>query len=608
VPEARKHLDRALQIDSMFALAHYKLAIVSTYDDAARDERMRQGSGISRFGPDPGRARHATAAARLSKDLPDRDKRLISGLLAQVNEDFAGACSAYGALVTADSSDVEALYGVGQCLYSDDIVELVPGDTTHARFRGSWNTALRVLRRTLAIDPTYHLAFAPILAMLTRASRSGCRPPAGSQSCRLGRALMAAATAPDSVAVIRALLVVDYSAPMRRDGDSVLLVPIARTARVSSAAMTDDEGARARALNLEQARVAAQEWVDAGPREARALKTLGDILLRLGRLADADSQFIAAAAAGSNADFDLGAYRIGIALRQGHTGDVPGLIDSLSVAFSPGEVASMRPLLGQFLAFDSAMVAVVVANRAERQRIVEERARQSGRPLPAAAPGDAATVRDTFKPIVDDMRVLLGVASDSATVREVRPVNRMLDSICGGQCPGMSPFGPTLYYGLRLKRSSWPTLPATATDVHIMPAVALSKGDTGALRTAAMALDSAATGALRLGRSDDGSGMIAADAYLLLGDSAAAYGAIGTVLGLMRTSSVDKLAYGASASLSMLWPRAMLLRADLAAARSDRAEAQRWYRAFIDLWAKADPEYQPIVARARAGYQAAGGR
>ena len=55
-----------------------------------------------------------------------------------------------------------------------------------------------------------------------------------------------------------------------------------------------------------------------------------------------------------------------------------------------------------------------------------------------------------------------------------------------------------------------------------------------------------------------------------------------------------------------LWPRAMLLRADLAAAAGGRGEAKVWYDRVLDLWSDADAELQPVVARIRQSRAALG--
>ena len=49
----------------------------------------------------------------------------------------------------------------------------------------------------------------------------------------------------------------------------------------------------------------------------------------------------------------------------------------------------------------------------------------------------------------------------------------------------------------------------------------------------------------------------------------------------------------------VLWPRAMLLRADLLTAFGRKEEARKWYTRFIDFWSTADPVFQPTVTRAK---------
>ena len=49
----------------------------------------------------------------------------------------------------------------------------------------------------------------------------------------------------------------------------------------------------------------------------------------------------------------------------------------------------------------------------------------------------------------------------------------------------------------------------------------------------------------------------------------------------------------------LLVPRMMLQRADLAAALGFPEEARTWYLRVLDLWAQADPELHPTIARIR---------
>ena len=153
--EAKRRLKRALQLDSTFALAHYKLAIVAQLQGQA-DSVQQQ---------------HAIAAVGLSAGLPARGCRPSPLLF--VSGDFVRACSTYGALARADSSDIEALYGLAECLYRDGAVEPTPGDSTTLRFRTSWNSALRAYKRILVVDPGYHLAFERIMDLLSARIRTG---------------------------------------------------------------------------------------------------------------------------------------------------------------------------------------------------------------------------------------------------------------------------------------------------------------------------------------------------------------------------------------------------------------------------------------------------
>ena len=50
----------------------------------------------------------------------------------------------------------------------------------------------------------------------------------------------------------------------------------------------------------------------------------------------------------------------------------------------------------------------------------------------------------------------------------------------------------------------------------------------------------------------------------------------------------------------------MLQRADLAAALGYKDEARTWYMRVLDLWAEADVDVQPTVARIRAAVTALG--
>ena len=97
--------------------------------------------------------------------------------------------------------------------------------------------------------------------------------------------------------------------------------------------------------------------------------------------------------------------------------------------------------------------------------------------------------------------------------------------------------------------------------------------------------------------------MVAVEVHLLAGDSASALRtarfAVDSVLPILtRTEMFAVPGDGDWGILAV--PRMMLLRADLAAARGFADEARTWYARVLDLWAGADAELQPTVARIRA--------
>jgi hypothetical protein len=169
----------------------------------------------------------------------------------------------------------------------------------------------------------------------------------------------------------------------------------------------------------------------------------------------------------------------------------------------------------------------------------------------------------------------------------------------------------TLAFGLRLPRTTWPVFPESigpSFDARVLPARALARHDTAGLRAAAQRLDSMSAERVRTESPDDGSAMVAADAYLVLGDSVRALRMVARTLDELMPLTTFREQLVLFTTVSALWPRAMLMRAELEAGMKRPAEARIWYKRFLDLWASPDAEFRPIVARARQGYLAVGGR
>ncbi len=72
----------------------------------------------------------------------------------------------------------------------------------------------------------------------------------------------------------------------------------------------------------------------------------------------------------------------------------------------------------------------------------------------------------------------------------------------------------------------------------------------------------------------------------------------------LQLSGIEASLGGTGGSTVLLWPRAMLMRADLEAAKGDKSVARDYYTKFLALWAKSDPEFAPLMARVRASLAA----
>lgn len=565
-PAAKTHFEAALKLDTTFALAHYKWAIASTYDDKAGAARASQikltdVTNLLKLVEDTARIRHARAAARTSSNLPPRDRTLITGLVALVTYDLPRACDAYGSLVRADSSDVEALYGLGLCLASDDMVEAVGGDTTTLRFRSSWNSALKVFRRALAVDPTFHLAFDPVVSMLTASRRNGCRHAEVFETCA------------DTVQMPR------YSAALRRSGDSLVTTPQAMgpDATMLEQMVTANRSSPLRE-NIEAARVAAADWVEAGPTEGRAHKYLARLLLKLGRPGEAESQLHEAMLDPAlKGDPEFWVQRLEIAAKLHRGRQVNQVLDSMKVLL-PGDLgqaafSTLAAMTGRVHASDSLYASILKAQHA---------------PAPFAGI------------LVVSPRIAVGAAGDTvAALERAIFALRKSGAVCDKGC--LTLLGPGYTLGLGIART-WPRFTADAeSERRMAPALALAKGDTVAFRAAAKMLDSVSKAAARALMPEDGSSVIAADAYLILRDTASALAAVRRMMDTtLMVTSVDGLLGIGAVGNALLWPRALMMRGDLEAATKDGKEAAvKAYDDFLDLWAYADPEFAPLLARIR---------
>lgn len=554
--EAHRHFERSLQIDSTFALPHYKLSIVIGWENPS----------------DLARRSHADAAARLSSGLPARERALISGQRKFSLGEYSAACDDYNALVRADSSDVEALYGLGECTFHDDVIEHPAGDTTQWRFHGSWNTAARAFRRVLVLDPGNYLAFQHILDLLGAETRSGC-VKASAEPCS-GHAL-------------------DYIAAVQRSADTIVTVPghAALDAAAHVARMEERGRTKVRVRNFDEARVLAEEWVSLAPRGSTAHASLAHVYVLLGRLDDAERQLALVQAGGVSplAEFQILLDRLEIAIRRGNGTRAIAILDSAALVFrgkpTPGNVtvslALANTIVGRFAGLDSVLDGF-------------------GAMLPPL-------IVRYYK---SGMRAIIaGERRDSINALELQIQDLLTPGV--GAVRTTALLGPTMTMGLRFKRAKWPTVTIdpndkSVTQVILRASKALSEHDTAAFRRVVLEIDSVV--------ASPGSGMTrtiaaftSAESHLILHDSS---GALRQLRRLLDTTYVDvpitsTLTAGFDAP-GIAYPRAALERANLAAALGFKDEAREWYRRYLDLWSRADAEFAPLLAEVRKRYASLG--
>jgi tetratricopeptide (TPR) repeat protein len=541
LPKARAHFNRALALDSTFALAHAKLAVLLGWI-AAGDPAIRQ---------------HAEAAGRLSGSLPPRERALIDASLAFTRGEYVRSCDGFRALIRKDSTDTDAWYGLGDCLYHDNALEPIDGDSTRVRWRANRNESLRAFRQVLALDPTYHLAYQHIVdAYSTQLlSRSFCVTGVCTQ----------------------------YVAVVRPGGDSLLTVPLA-TPRDSVLLREHlDQYIRrgARRDLLTQGKDIAERWVAANPSEGRARLMYATALASLGSIAAADTNLRRAIITdSSNAGVNALFRRMEITVKLWRGADASRLYDSIRAHPEPLPNTGGRMMTGGIVA----AVGTVFGRLGDFDSLMTANLRQANIP----------PVRQRISS--EAVRAYVGVPTDSFP----HALAAFYEDVKGsaGSVAATKTIGQLAYLIVRRPTSTWPAIDTTVRDVRVAPLVAILRKDTVALRGAARGLDSLSSVYLRALLPDTGITLYAADAFLVLGDSLRALQMTRRLMDSIIVHS-PMLVGRADGTLVHALPNAMLLRADLAAGLGFNAEARLWYDRFLGFWGSADPVLQPIVERAR---------
>jgi tetratricopeptide (TPR) repeat protein len=196
--------------------------------------------------------------------------------LAALQRPSPPSCEQYQAAVAAEPNNLDAAVRLGQCTVRDEQVIVLGGDSTRVKFRTNWAPALRALRHTVAVDPTYTRAYRPLFRMLLSEMRDGC-------SYESGYCL--------------------HVAPVLRDADSVFTPPRLVISNDSVDTYRDvrtEWQDRSRA-NVEEARDIARRWASVAPNDRQPHEYLGRSLLQLGDYDAAAEELERAATLGTDA-------------------------------------------------------------------------------------------------------------------------------------------------------------------------------------------------------------------------------------------------------------------------------------------------------------------
>ena len=545
--DARTHFLAALKFDSSFALAHYKLSVAIHWSGGTEVNAERQ---------------HADAAWRLRGALPPRERALISSRVALSAGDPERACATLVPLVQRDSADAEALYGLGDCRYHAGFLPPVPtADTTRGRFRGDWNGAIAMFRRALIADPTYHPAFQHILDMLTVQTFSMC--------------LVEVTGCGNDLRTFNAWVI--------RDGDTLVINPVRGNYLVKTPQRTRQDSTRSPLLNLREAQRIAREWTDAGPDEPRAHLNLARLDMQLGDLDAAAEEFRlipANADAFSRAGALEGRTQLAIILGNGMVGRAA--LDTLTKLL-PADSAGTFRVGALAAAFGNVhpLLAAIDAYGASQGWSAERRAYTRNRPY-----------------------VLLGMPLASMAADERRFGESLhADTSCAAGRPGCAGTDLlfTLAYAPRVPRTWWPYATRHPIGLRLFASWAIFDRDTAYMSRMIFFLDSLGAASHRAGNDEFSVSLYASEIALARGDSVTAL----REARLFTDATLPVAARNSTSNDTWEWqylivPRMMKLRGDLASHLGYADEARTWYQRVISLWANADAEFRPELARMRA--------
>jgi hypothetical protein len=508
-------------------------------------------------------AKLATARERLR----GRDSLFAAALVAMGAGQPRLACDAYAARLRQDSLDATAWYGMGDCQALDSTVVRDSSSPSGWRFNSSWHAAANAYMRAATLDPNTHAALPySLFTFLLPTTTSYVRPG-------------------------------DFAGPPRQrlaafvglDADTLTFVPwpIAEFGRLRATTLSPtrfDALQRNRNVLLTFAR----QWSEAAPSSADAFEALGLAREALGQVEPGSADAMAAVQRARTLartplqQTRLAAASVRLLVKRADFQSARVLADSILDAWQgrtpeadiAGYLSGLAALTGRFEPAVRHMTAYLAPRNAPAG-VSPALTAASTRYFMRAALGACGADLDTDRRSVERSLESQSSPAQRAQVRElaVRRAATLAFSCSRGAALA----------GLR----------STSALDRAQQALA----DRNRARARSI-LDSLAEVRRTYRPGDVALDHTVAEAWLRaeIGDSTAAAQQLDRVLEALPTLGAFAVREEAqSAAIA----RAMILRAELAAAQRDSATARRWAGHALALWANAEPPLQPSVARLR---------
>jgi tetratricopeptide (TPR) repeat protein len=575
---AQQHFRRAVEIDADHAQAHLWLAQVLTWRE---DEWFRETDGrITEL-----RRMAARRAAESAARLRPRDAAIARGLLALAEGQHPDACEAFRDVIASAPKDFAAWYGLGDCQSRDSTVIVDRRSPSGYRFRSGFHSAAAAYIRATESIPPPHPSFLYVRLrdiLITEGNR-----------VRFGRSM----GRQDSLR---------FAAYPSLVTDTLAYVPYPVSAfsvgRPGTFPATHDDALTANRSRLRQV---LSLWVSTAPRSAAAHEMLADLLETVGSIAEGDGQQSALTAvrrarelvADSVATLGLARAELRLLIKSEDFAGAKRLADSLLAARRPGPASEAEQLVG----------AAAITGRLRRTEELLVSMVSRGFDLPTLPDGRPLQIPSGLLKEWAGALAHASLGACTAPLRNFeRRMRRLLESYVADPqqraATGDALLERPVTLAVPCLGPDAATRVGSSRDRLVRMQQMLARSDTAALR--------AQFDTLRIVRARRRPGDISIDhiymeAWLLaaVGDTAAAVRRLD--LALDAPTLLGKMVlYDAPHSGGLL--RAMALRAELGARSGDTAAARRWGGAVATMWADADRELQPVVARMREISRTAG--